>query len=81
MRERVSDDGSHPPRAQSACIVGLQRGHPQPYDPLPMIPLVYYTSKTKFMGTLVNHRTTIVLSLMTVGLIVFFNFYLLTTLL
>jgi len=49
--------------------------------PLPMIPLVYYTSKRKFMGRLVNSKTTIALSLMTVGLILFFNFYLLTTLL
>jgi manganese transport protein len=49
--------------------------------PLPMIPLVYYTSKTRFMGSLVNRKTTIALSLMTVVLILFFNFYLLSTLL
>jgi manganese transport protein len=49
--------------------------------PLPMIPLVYYTSKTKFMGPLVNKRTTLVLALVTVALILIFNAYLLTTLL
>jgi Mn2+/Fe2+ NRAMP family transporter len=48
--------------------------------PLPMIPLVYYTSKKKFMGVLVNRGFTIVLALVTVGLILFFNAYLLTTL-
>ena len=47
--------------------------------PLPMIPLVYYTSKTKFMGALANRRTTIVLAVATVGMILFFNTYLLTT--
>jgi manganese transport protein len=46
--------------------------------PLPMIPLVYYTSKTKFMGALVNKRITIVLALITVVLILFFNGFLLT---
>jgi manganese transport protein len=49
--------------------------------PLPMIPLVYYTSKKLHMGPLVNRGTTIALSLLTVGLILVFNFYLLTTLL
>ena len=48
--------------------------------PLPMIPLVYYTSKTRFMGSLVNRRVTIVLSLLTVAMIIYFNGYLLTTL-
>jgi len=48
--------------------------------PLPMIPLVYYTSKTKFMGELVNRRLTIALALGTVALILCFNFLLLTTL-
>ena len=48
--------------------------------PLPMIPLVYYTSKTKFMGPLVNGRIIIALSLITVALILYFNSYLLTTL-
>ncbi len=41
--------------------------------PLPMIPLVYYTSKKKFMGELVNRRPTIVLAVATVALILFFN--------
>lgn len=49
--------------------------------PLPMIPLVYYTSKTKFMGELVNNRFTVVLALVTVALILSFNGLLLTTLL
>jgi manganese transport protein len=48
--------------------------------PLPMIPLVYYTSKRKFMGELVNRRLTIVLAVGTVALILFFNGLLLTTL-
>ena len=47
--------------------------------PLPMIPLVYYTSKKKFMGALVNRRVTIIFALITVVLILFFNTYLLTT--
>jgi len=48
--------------------------------PLPMIPLVYYTSKKKFMGELVNRRLTIALALGTVALILSFNVFLLTTL-
>ena len=47
--------------------------------PLPMIPLVYYTSKKKFMGELVNRRFTIVMALVTVALILSFNGLLLTT--
>jgi len=47
--------------------------------PLPMIPLVYYTSKKKFMGELVNRRLMIVLAAATVALILFFNGLLLTT--
>ena len=35
--------------------------------PLPMIPLVYYTSKKKFMGVLANKRITIILALITVA--------------
>ena len=45
--------------------------------PLPMIPLVYYTSKSKFMGALVNRRTTTILALVAVVLIMSFNTYLL----
>ncbi len=44
--------------------------------PLPMIPLVYYTSKRKFMGELVNNRLTIVISVATVLLILGFNTFL-----
>jgi manganese transport protein len=47
--------------------------------PLPMIPLVYYTSKKRFMGDLVNRRITIIFALVTVVLIVGFNGYLLLT--
>ncbi len=47
--------------------------------PLPMIPLVYYTSKRKFMNALVNRKITIVLALITVSLILAFNTYLLIT--
>ncbi len=49
--------------------------------PLPMIPLVYYTSKKKFLGDLVNRRVTIILALLTVALILGFNGYLITKLL
>jgi manganese transport protein len=49
--------------------------------PLPMIPLVYYTSRSKFMGPLRNGKATVALALITVTLILVFNFYLLTTLL
>jgi manganese transport protein len=44
--------------------------------PLPMIPLVYYTSKRKFMGEFVNRNSTIVVTLATVSLILLFNTYL-----
>lgn len=47
--------------------------------PLPMIPLVYYTSKSNFMGSLVNGKVLVVLALVTVCLILFFNSFLLTT--
>ena len=47
--------------------------------PLPMIPLVYYTSKKKFMGEFVNRHATIVVALVSVGLIMAFNAYLLAT--
>ncbi len=49
--------------------------------PLPMIPLVYYTSKKKFMGGFVNRRRTIILAVVTVGVILVFNGYLLKTIL
>jgi manganese transport protein len=47
--------------------------------PLPMIPLVYFTSKKKFMGELVNRRTIIILAMVTVAVIVVFNSYLILT--
>lgn len=47
--------------------------------PLPMIPLVYYTSKQKIMGTLVNKKPTVILALLTVILILVFNMYLIFT--
>jgi manganese transport protein len=47
--------------------------------PLPMIPLVYYTSKRKFMGSLVNKPATIGVALVTVCLIVAFNAFLLSS--
>lgn len=47
--------------------------------PLPMIPLVYYTSKRKFMGALVNRRSTTILAFTTVALILAFNAYLILT--
>ncbi len=45
--------------------------------PLPMVPLIYYTSKRKFMGEFVNRRATTVVALITAGLILGFNSYLL----
>jgi manganese transport protein len=47
--------------------------------PLPMIPLVYYTSKKKFMSRFVNRRSTIILAIITVALILAFNSFLLYT--
>lgn len=47
--------------------------------PLPMIPLVYYTAKKRFMADLVNNKLTVILSLITVSLIAGFNAYLLLT--
>jgi Mn2+/Fe2+ NRAMP family transporter len=48
--------------------------------PLP-IPLVYYTSKTKFVRELINRRSTTLLAVLAVVLILGFNQYLLTTVL
>lgn len=47
--------------------------------PLPMVPLLYYTSRAKFMGKLVNKRSTIILALAAAGIIVVLNVYLLTS--
>lgn len=49
--------------------------------PLPIITLVCYTSKTKFVGELINRRSTTLLAVLTVVLILGFNAYLLTTIL
>jgi manganese transport protein len=49
--------------------------------PLPMIPLVYYSAKRKFMGDLVNRRITIALSIVTVVVIISFNVLLLSSIL
>ncbi len=45
--------------------------------PLPMLPLVYYTSKKKYMGEFVNRHSTMVLAVIAVGIILVFNSYLL----
>jgi Mn2+/Fe2+ NRAMP family transporter len=44
-----------------------------------MIPLVYYTSKRKFMAGFVNRKSTIVLAIITVAVILAFNSFLLYT--
>lgn len=45
--------------------------------PLPMIPLLYYTSKKKFMGEFVNRRPTTVVAVIFAGVIIALNAYLL----
>ena len=47
--------------------------------PLPMIPLIYYTSKKKFMGEFTNRRITIVVASIIAAMIVGFNAYLILT--
>ena len=80
-RQRLPYCDSHPPGTQSARPADLQSGHSEPNDSSAhMIPLVYYTSKKKFMGELVNRRRTIVLALITVALIIGFNTLLLASL-
>ena len=49
--------------------------------PLPMIPLVYYTSKRKFMGEFINRKSTMITAIVTVGLILAFNVYLIISIL
>jgi Mn2+/Fe2+ NRAMP family transporter len=44
-----------------------------------MIPLVYYSSKKKFMRGFVNRRITLIIALVTVALILAFNSFLLYT--
>jgi manganese transport protein len=48
--------------------------------PLPMIPLVYYTSRRSFMAGLVNRKLTTMFAVLSVMVILAFNSYLLTTL-
>jgi manganese transport protein len=48
--------------------------------PLPMIPLLYYTAKTRFMGEFVNRRVTTVVSVLIAGIIITLNAYLLLSL-
>jgi manganese transport protein len=49
--------------------------------PLPMIPLVIYTRNKGLMGEFVNRRITTILSLLSAGLIIALNIYLITTVL
>ncbi|MDG7008343.1 MAG: Nramp family divalent metal transporter [Nitrososphaerota archaeon] len=48
--------------------------------PLPMIPLLYYTAKRKFMGEFVNRKATTAIALAVGGTIVALNIYLLLSL-
>ena len=45
--------------------------------PLPMIPLIYYTSKKNIMGEFVNRRMTTALAIVVASIIITFNLYLL----
>jgi manganese transport protein len=47
--------------------------------PLPMIPLVYYTARKRFMGDFVNARIITIFSLITASVIIGFNAYLIST--
>jgi manganese transport protein len=49
--------------------------------PLPMIPLIIYTRNKGLMGEFVNRRITTILSLLSAGLIIALNIYLITTVL
>ena len=67
-----------------AVLLGLDPLHLLVYSqvvlsimiPLPMIPIVYYTSKRKFMGDFVNRNVTTIIALISVMLILGFNTYL-----
>ncbi len=48
--------------------------------PLPMVPLLHYTSRRKFMGEFVNRRATTIIALVFAGTIIALNAYLLLTL-
>jgi manganese transport protein len=45
--------------------------------PLPMIPLLYYTARRKFMGEFVNRRATTLIAVVVAGIIIALNVYLL----
>src|SRR5438309_6950101 len=70
-----------------AVVIGLDPLHLLIYSqvilslmiPLPMIPIVYYTSKRKFMGEFVNKHVTTIVALVAVALILAFNSYLILT--
>jgi manganese transport protein len=70
-----------------AVLLGLDPFHLLIYSqvilslmiPLPMIPLVYYTSKRKLMGEFVNGHLTTIVALVTIALILTFNSYLIFT--
>ncbi len=47
--------------------------------PFPMIPLLYYASKRKIMGALVNRRVSVAFAIITVALILAFNGFLIAT--
>lgn len=48
--------------------------------PLPMVPLLYYTSKKKYMGEFVNQKATTIIAMIFAGVIIALNAYLLLTL-
>ena len=48
--------------------------------PLPMVPLLYYTSRRKFMGEFVNHWAATIIALVFAGTIIALDAYLLLTL-
>ncbi len=70
-----------------AVLLGLDPLHLLVYSqvilslmiPLPMIPIVYYTSKRKFMGEFVNRHVTTIVAMVAVALILMFNSYLIAT--
>ena len=49
--------------------------------PLPIVPLIYYTSRTRFMGPLINKDITILLAIFVLLLILLLNGFLLTSVL
>ncbi len=48
--------------------------------PLPMVPLLYYTSRKKFMGEFVNRWATTIIALVFASTIIVLDAYLLMTL-